>query len=111
MQWGGPPSPTCQPSNVPTCSRAFPALPPVTSHQPRFCPNRYLPGGSASNVLLEAAGLPAKLFSRPSSVVSRCVGGCAGQVFSLLSARQAELLDSSFPQTIDAVPGSLACFL
>jgi hypothetical protein len=70
--------PTFKPSNVPTCSRAFPALPPVTSHQPRFYPNRYLSGGSASDVLLEAAGLPAKLFSGPSSVVSDCVGGCDG---------------------------------
>jgi hypothetical protein len=51
---------------------------PITSHQPRFYPNRYLSGGSASDVLLEAAGLPAKLFSGPSSVVSDCVGGCDG---------------------------------
>ena len=51
---------------------------PITSHQSRFYPNRYLSGRSASNVLLEPAGLPAKLFSGPSSVVSDCVGGCDG---------------------------------
>ena len=51
---------------------------PITSHQSRFYPNRYLSGRSASNVLLEPAGLPARLFSGHNSFVSDCVGGCDG---------------------------------
>src|SRR6266851_6276502 len=54
---GGVPPP--QPANLQTFQRSnvFPSLscPPV-SHQSRFYPNRYLSGGSASNVLLEAPG-------------------------------------------------------
>ena len=45
---------------------------------PRVCPNRYLSGGRASNVLLEPAGLPAKLSSGHSYVVYDYVGGCDG---------------------------------
>ena len=46
--------------------------------QNRVCRIRYLSEGSASDVLLEATGLPGKLFPGHSLVVSDCVGGCDG---------------------------------
>src|SRR5216683_8264065 len=50
---------------------------PTPIKQP-VCRKRYLSGGSASDVLLEAVGLPAKLFSGHNSVVYDYVGGCDG---------------------------------